>query len=175
MVGSCRWTFSVNDIFISHHRYFCVDCFGWSYTSMLYGLDSHLNLPIHVPMRCETLQDDSTSRVGAWVLVPCPVDLPLTHYAAATGLVSYGAMSEMTSASIEQLRDLWGTNVLDVPVPSFLSMLGAQMLSPLVIFQLFCSALWLLDEYWSVTLWTLGTTTESCILTRTVSRWKVRR
>ena len=30
-----------------------------------------------------------------------------------------------------------------------------QMMSPLAIFQVFCAMLWLLDEYWSYTMWSL--------------------
>ena len=104
---------------------------------------------------------------GGLVLVPCPMDLPLSHYGAATGLISTApAAGSSKIATIAQLIDLWGPNVLDVPVPSFLSMLRAQMLSPLVMFQVFCSALWMLDEYWSFTLWTLGMLLlfEGCVL-----------
>jgi cation-transporting ATPase 13A1 len=91
---------------------------------------------------------------GAFVLVPCPVDKPLSSYACALGLRTTKGRGNSPS-QVEQLLALWGSNVLDVPIPSFFTMLRAQMLSPLVMFQVFCSALWLLDEYWSITLWTL--------------------
>ena len=79
----------------------------------------------------------------AFVLAPCPIDLPLSHYAASSGLVStsYASVRRFSmggASTIEQLHALWGSNVLDVPVPSIFTMMRAQMLSPLVMFQVRC-------------------------------------
>lgn len=83
---------------------------------------------------------------GVFTLSTCPVNLPLQHYLQHPGL---------KVADVERLLERWGKNHLAVHIPSFLELLQAQLLSPLAIFQIFCSLLWLLDEYWSYTLWTL--------------------
>ena len=70
-------------------------------------------------------------------LIACPVDLPHAHYSASTGL----AEEEAVAAAQER----YGTNVLSVPTPRFVDLYIEQLLSPLVIFQLFTAALWLLD------------------------------
>lgn len=84
---------------------------------------------------------------GLLTLSSSPVDLPLLHYWKSTG-----HRSEM---EIEQQQEKWGKNHLAVQIPSFLELLQLQLLSPLAMFQVFCAILWLLDEYWTYTLWTL--------------------
>lgn len=84
---------------------------------------------------------------GVFTLLSCPVNLALTHYTGSRGLIS--------DAEIERITLQWGKNHLAVPVPSFLELLQIQLLSPLAIFQVFCALLWLLDEYWTFTLWSL--------------------
>lgn len=53
------------------------------------------------------------------------------------------------------MDEKWGKNHLAVHTPSFLELLQIQLLSPLAIFQVFCALLWLLDEYWTYTAWSL--------------------
>ena len=84
---------------------------------------------------------------GVFTLHQAPVALPLTHYIESQGLT--------TEAEIESTLDKWGKNHLSVHVASFLELLQKQLLSPLAIFQVFCALLWLLDEYWTYTLWAL--------------------
>lgn len=84
---------------------------------------------------------------GVFTLSTCPIGLPVRQYLQHTGLRSLDA---------ERLLQRWGKNHLAVHIPSFLELLQAQLLSPLAIFQVFCALLWLLDEYWSYTLWTLA-------------------
>uniref|UniRef100_A0A7S2I2T1 Cation-transporting P-type ATPase N-terminal domain-containing protein n=1 Tax=Haptolina brevifila TaxID=156173 RepID=A0A7S2I2T1_9EUKA len=76
---------------------------------------------------------------AAWAvrLTRCPIDLAHSHYVGSEGLKD----KETVEATIEK----FGTNVLSVPTPRFIDLYIEQLLSPLVIFQLFTSALWLLD------------------------------
>lgn len=85
---------------------------------------------------------------GAFTLTAYPVALPLSHYLAHPGVSSESEATKLT--------EKWGKNHLAVAIPSFFELLQAQLLSPLAIFQVFCAVLWLLDEYWSYTLFTLG-------------------
>ena len=84
---------------------------------------------------------------GVFTLSACPVDRPLSHYTHCGGVA--------TDAEVEKLIDRWGKNHVAVQPPSFMYLLQQQMMSPLAIFQVFCAMLWLLDEYWSYTAWSL--------------------
>lgn len=43
---------------------------------------------------------------------------------------------------------LYGDNSFDIPIPTFLELFKEHAVAPLFVFQLFCIALWLLDEFW---------------------------
>ena len=60
-----------------------------------------------------------------------------------------------SSAELIERESLYGLNLVDIPVPPFWKLLMEQVLSPIPIFQLFCSALWMMDEYWKYTIFTL--------------------
>lgn len=84
---------------------------------------------------------------GVFTLSAYPTSLPLSHYLTAHGIPSEG--------EINKLIEKWGKNHLAVAIPSFFELLRLQLLSPLAIFQVFCAVLWLLDEYWTYTLFSL--------------------
>ena len=77
----------------------------------------------------------------------CPTALPLASYASAPGLTSSDAKGGV---------ELFGSNSFEIPLPAFGELYAEQLSSPVACFQLFCAALWLLDEYWKYTLMTLG-------------------
>ena len=56
----------------------------------------------------------------------------------------------MMTASIR-----FGPNKFDVRQPSFMDMYKSQLLSPFTVFQLFCVILWMLDDYWQYSAFTL--------------------
>lgn len=85
---------------------------------------------------------------GVFTLYQSPVSFPLPHYVESKGLTS--------ETEIDQTVEKWGKNHLSVHVASFLELLQKQLLSPLAIFQVFCALLWLLDEYWTYTLFSLA-------------------
>ena len=58
-------------------------------------------------------------------------------------------------AELQKRQSLYGLNTVDIPVPPFWKLYMDQLLSPIPIFQLFCSALWMMDEYWKYTIFTL--------------------
>lgn len=76
-----------------------------------------------------------------------PVHQPLDWYLAASGFT--------TDAKAAAALDRFGPNRFDVPLPPFLGLLREQMLAPFFVFQVFCVALWCLDDYWYYSLFTL--------------------
>ena len=84
---------------------------------------------------------------GVFTLYTPPINLPLTSY-----LNSKGHNSDL---EISKNLEKWGKNHLILHIPTFFELLCKQLLSPLAIFQIFCALLWLLDEYWSYTVWSL--------------------
>eukprot|EP00533_Pseudo-nitzschia_delicatissima_P009186 CAMPEP_0116090456 /NCGR_PEP_ID=MMETSP0327-20121206/6986_1 /TAXON_ID=44447 /ORGANISM="Pseudo-nitzschia delicatissima, Strain B596" /LENGTH=1569 /DNA_ID=CAMNT_0003581751 /DNA_START=152 /DNA_END=4861 /DNA_ORIENTATION=+ len=63
-----------------------------------------------------------------------------------------GFDSEMHLVS-GQIR--YGPNAFSVKQPTFMELYKAQLLSPFTVFQIFCVILWMLDDYWQYSLFTL--------------------
>jgi cation-transporting ATPase 13A1 len=78
-----------------------------------------------------------------------PTSLPISSYVATRGFKS--------AEEIAQGTNVWGKNHISVQVPTFLQLLRLQLLSPIATFQFFVAFLWLLDEYWTYTMWNIVT------------------
>ena len=102
---------------------------------------------------CFTFQrqqyDVKACHSGAQVVEPLafPVGLPLKEYAAMNGFSNH--------RQLEFARDRFGTNDLNLPCPSFRETFLNQILGPVPVFQMFCTCLWLLDEYWNYAIFSL--------------------
>ncbi|KAH8062207.1 calcium-transporting ATPase [Aureococcus anophagefferens] len=77
---------------------------------------------------------------GAWAPLAPITDGPLAGYCGARGLE--------TEAAAEAARRRWGPNAFDIPDPTFGELFEEHYLAPFFVFQVFCCALWSLDEYW---------------------------
>lgn len=79
-----------------------------------------------------------------------PLDFPV-HDSMGTYLRSSGVTSELASAALAK----YGKNVFDIPLPPFMDLFIEHAMAPFFVFQIFCVALWCLDEYWYYSVMTL--------------------
>jgi manganese-transporting P-type ATPase len=71
----------------------------------------------------------------------------LSTFQQSRGLVS--------PAEIERIQQHYGDNSFDIPIPTFTELFKEHAVAPFFVFQVFCVGLWLLDEYWYYSLFTL--------------------
>lgn len=102
-----------------------------------------LGITLEYHRRRYYLDRDSTE----WIKIRCNTSMPLSFFSEWTGLVN----EHQTEAAAVR----FGENKFDVRQPTFAEMYKAQLLSPFTVFQLFCVVLWMLDDYWQYSAFTL--------------------
>lgn len=70
-------------------------------------------------------------------------------------LSSYHSPKGLQTKDVSELTSLYGKNEFNIPIPSFTALFGEHATAPFFVFQVFCVALWCLDEYWYYSLFTL--------------------
>lgn len=82
--------------------------------------------------------------------IPYPVDTspPFSELQAHTGLAG---VQDVLRALL-----MYGPNLLSIPVPTFVSLFAQHAMAPFFVFQVFCVCLWMLDEYWYYSLFSLA-------------------
>lgn len=77
----------------------------------------------------------------------CDKDVSIEFFKEKMGLVS--------EKEIEFVKQKYGENNFDIPIPPFMELFKEHIVAPLFVFQIFCVALWFLDEMWYYSLFTL--------------------
>mmetsp|Transcript_11549 Transcript_11549/g.25318 ORF Transcript_11549/g.25318 Transcript_11549/m.25318 type:complete len:1715 (-) Transcript_11549:74-5218(-) len=91
--------------------------------------------------------DQSSGDTPEWIKIRCNTTMPLGFFSKWTGISS---SRQQEASSIR-----FGLNLFEVRQPTFVKMYKAQLLSPFTVFQLFCVILWMLDDYWQYSAFTL--------------------
>ena len=86
-------------------------------------------------------------RTGTFQPAAYPDTRPVAWYVSRTG---------HNGQSAESARHKWGPNDLRVNRPGFWDIMREQLIAPFFVFQTFCCVLWLADEYWYYSLFTLA-------------------
>ena len=86
-------------------------------------------------------------RTGTFQPAAYPDGRPVAWYVSRTG---------HNGQSAESARHKWGPNDLRVNRPGFWDIMREQLIAPFFVFQTFCCVLWLADEYWYYSLFTLA-------------------
>ena len=77
---------------------------------------------------------------GGFTKLKYPTKKTFDEYRKSTGFA--------TETAVRAAQARYGTNKFEVPIPSFMELLKEQLLAPFFCFQMFCVALWAIDEYW---------------------------
>lgn len=69
--------------------------------------------------------------------------------------LSYFQTHKGLRGDLEKARRNYGLNKFDIPIPTFLELFKEHAVAPFFVFQIFCVALWLMDEQWYYSLFSL--------------------
>ncbi|KAI9457603.1 endoplasmic reticulum Ca-transporting P-type ATPase [Lactarius psammicola] len=86
-----------------------------------------------------------------------PITFGLLPYPSSTHppLSTYRKPVGLRASDLPALLSMYGKNEFNIPIPSFSSLFSEHATAPFFVFQIFCVALWMLDEYWYYSLFTL--------------------
>ena len=85
--------------------------------------------------------------VNSFIRLPFPSD-------SKPKIKTFKHSKGLLSSQVKCLESNFGKNVYNIPVPTFLSLFAEHAVAPFFVFQMFCVALWCMDEYFWYSLFT---------------------
>ena len=89
---------------------------------------------------------------------PCDANPSLATFQQSQGLLTRPMSSKQPTLpadrSVPHLTAEFGPNLCHIPIPKFTELFAEHAVAPFFVFQLFCVALWCLDEFWKFSLFT---------------------
>ncbi|PWN43325.1 putative SPF1-P-type ATPase [Ceraceosorus guamensis] len=89
------------------------------------------------------------------VTVPTFRRLPYPADSQPTLSAFQSTKGHASEREVEFAEGTFGKNLFDIPRPTFLGLFAEHAVAPFFVFQIFCVGLWMLDEYWYYSLFTL--------------------
>ncbi|ORX35704.1 hypothetical protein BD324DRAFT_631324 [Kockovaella imperatae] len=84
---------------------------------------------------------------------PCDASPELSTFQSSHGIITHPSATS-NEPSLEALHATYGKNECHIPIPKFTELFVEHAVAPFFVFQMFCVALWCLDEYWYYSLFT---------------------
>lgn len=97
-------------------------------------------------------QKDTYAVVDSDPITFSPLAYPCTD---KPSISTFTSPKGLTQKKAEELITQYGKNEFDIPIPTFTELFSEHATAPFFVFQIFCVALWCLDEYWYYSLFTL--------------------
>ena len=91
--------------------------------------------------------EDTPGGVSSFIKLKYPTKRTFDEYRKSTGF--------SCESAVHAAHARYGANKFEVPIPSFMELLKEQLVAPFFCFQMFCVALWAIDEYWYYSLMTV--------------------
>lgn len=77
------------------------------------------------------------------------------NYPESQQLSSYASSKGLSVLEVSAKMEYYDMNEFKIPVPTFVELWKEHAVAPFFVFQVFCVGLWLLDDYWYYSLFTL--------------------
>ncbi|ODO09383.1 hypothetical protein I350_02983 [Cryptococcus amylolentus CBS 6273] len=108
----------------------------------------------------DTYVYNSSDNAFTRIPYPCDAAPPLSIFQTSRGILTHAPLKDKPTPpvtglpNLDTLKATYGSNECHIPIPKFTELFAEHAVAPFFVFQMFCVALWCLDEYWYYSLFT---------------------